>query len=142
MNPLSTTSAETPLRFVVLHHVFSGGAQNGRADHFDLMLEQESRLATWAIDKLPELGETVSAIRLPDHRKKYLDYEGPISGDRGSVKRMMAGTYRVDQRSRSCLNVLLSLNDECISLQILSNGDASNSASATIRRVELVADGH
>lgn len=28
-----------------------------------------------------------------EHRRLYLDYEGPISGDRGSVRRVDAGTY-------------------------------------------------
>ena len=34
-----------------------------------------------------------SATRLPDHRKHYLDYEGEISGNRGTVARIDAGTY-------------------------------------------------
>ena len=29
--------------------------------------------------------------RLPDHRHRYLDYEGPISSDRGSVQRVASG---------------------------------------------------
>lgn len=32
------------------------------------------------------------AIRLPDHRRLYLDYEGPISDNRGHVRRVRAGT--------------------------------------------------
>ena len=36
---------------------------------------------------------------LPDHRLAYLDYEGPISGDRGSVTRWDRGTYDVEHQS-------------------------------------------
>ena len=31
--------------------------------------------------------------QLPDHRLAYLEYEGPISGDRGTVSRCDAGEY-------------------------------------------------
>lgn len=37
----------------------------------------------------------VTAIRLPDHRIAYLDYEGPLSGDRGSVTRCDGGDVRL-----------------------------------------------
>jgi hypothetical protein len=30
---------------------------------------------------------------LPDHRLAYLDYEGPISGGRGSVRQRERGSY-------------------------------------------------
>ena len=32
--------------------------------------------------------------RLADHRLDYLEYEGPVSGDRGSVRRVDGGQYR------------------------------------------------
>jgi len=35
-----------------------------------------------------------TGLRLPDHRQLYLDYQGPISGDRGSVRRLNRGTVR------------------------------------------------
>ncbi len=34
--------------------------------------------------------------RLPDHRAAYLDYEGPISGDRGRVRRLATGTVHIE----------------------------------------------
>lgn len=140
MNPESPTSTEPQKRFVVLLHRFPDGVKDGRVDHFDLMLEQESMLATWAIERLPDSDETVSATRLPDHRKTYLDYEGPISDGRGTVKQVMAGTYRVDQDSESCLNVFLNSNHESVNLKIASDSLASNSPNVTIRRVESVTD--
>ncbi len=38
-------------------------------------------------------GAHIAALALPEHRLAYLDYEGPVSGNRGSVKRWDAGWY-------------------------------------------------
>lgn len=78
-------------RFVILRHeVLSSDA---RGSHFDLMFEVEGRLLTWAVDQLPTLGgPPVPATPLPPHRIAYLDYEGPVSGDRGTVHRIARGT--------------------------------------------------
>ncbi|MCC6678540.1 MAG: hypothetical protein IT436_15510 [Phycisphaerales bacterium] len=43
---------------------------------------------------LPEIGR-FRAQRLPDHRPAYLDYEGPVSGNRGTVERVAAGRAEV-----------------------------------------------
>lgn len=78
-------------RFVVLHHVLSAGS------HWDLMLERCDTLVTWQLAAPPEVaaaGPTV-AQRIADHRKAYLDYEGPVSGGRGSVRIADAGTCRI-----------------------------------------------
>ena len=75
-------------RFVVLGHRWNGV-------HFDVMLERGSVLRTWAIDA-PIVPQTPQRARsLPDHRLIYLDYEGPISGGRGEVRRIFEGTYNV-----------------------------------------------
>ena len=47
---------------------------------------------------------TCSAIRLPDHRKHYLDYEGEVSGDRGTVSRIDSGTYEQQSPVRFMLH--------------------------------------
>jgi hypothetical protein len=83
------------MRFVVQSHSASDG------EHYDLMLEDGPALATWRIDRLPgdlAAGESIDAIELPPHRLAYLDYEGPISGGRGSVKIADAGEYVTLQR--------------------------------------------
>ncbi|MEM9352299.1 MAG: DNA polymerase ligase N-terminal domain-containing protein [Planctomycetota bacterium] len=76
---------------------------SGRADHWDLMLESDGVLRTWELLTLPEgwlrglpsgdpsAPETVPARQLPDHRLHYLDYQGPISGGRGEVRRVARG---------------------------------------------------
>lgn len=74
-----------PRRFVVLEHDWHGV-------HYDLMLEQDGVLKTWRLSE--PLGEQVQdAAELPDHRVTYLDYEGPVSGGRGTVKRVARGTF-------------------------------------------------
>lgn len=75
-------------RFVILEHRWNGV-------HWDLMLEAGDVLRTWAIDRALAPGADLPARRLPDHRLAYLDYEGPVSGDRGTVRRVDQGSYEV-----------------------------------------------
>jgi hypothetical protein len=50
------------------------------------------------VDEL-DAGQRVAAVRIADHRPAYLTYEGPISGDRGTVRRLASGTVvQADQR--------------------------------------------
>jgi hypothetical protein len=93
-------------RFVVLFHECP--SDSPRSSHFDVMLESDGALRTWAIAALPgawsvapgspgssdaPATESVAATQLPNHRLAYLDYEGPISDDRGTVSRIEAGTF-------------------------------------------------
>jgi DNA polymerase ligase (LigD)-like protein len=75
-------------RFVLLEHNWNGV-------HWDFMLEAGEALRTWAIDAPIVAGRDLPARALGNHRKSYLDYEGEISGNRGKVRRLDAGTYRV-----------------------------------------------
>jgi hypothetical protein len=75
-------------RFVVLTH-------DHPFLHWDLMLEQGGALRTWRLKKPPDAQGRIAAEALPDHRLAYLDYEGPVSGGRGTVERWDAGTYEV-----------------------------------------------
>src|SRR4051794_23553598 len=61
-------------RFVLLRHETPAGSE--RPTHFDLMLEHNGVLRTWALSGLPAAGEPLLAEQLPDHRLAYLDYEG------------------------------------------------------------------
>jgi hypothetical protein len=79
-------------RFVVLRHEFP--ADHPRGAHWDVMFEIDGALRTWAIGRMPDQGEPQSADALADHRLEYLTYEGPVSGERGSVTRWDAGTYQ------------------------------------------------
>ena len=92
-------------RFVILWHKMP--AEAPRASHFDLMLEGDGALRTWALPRLPEPGETIVAERLADHRLDYLDYEGPVSADRGTVSRMDRGSFEIESESAGRLDVRL-----------------------------------
>ena len=93
-------SAAASGRYVVLFHGGGGVASflpAGRGDHFDWMFEADAGLRTWATEERLPLREAGSAValELPLHRLAYLDYEGPVSGNRGSVRRVERGRFRV-----------------------------------------------
>lgn len=77
--------------FVILEHRMPVGHE--RSLHWDVMLEREGVLWTWSSDPWLSLGYRGPAERLPDHRLAYLDYEGPIRGERGDVRRIDRGEY-------------------------------------------------
>lgn len=89
-------------RYVILKHETSSGL------HFDFMLETGNVLKTWSLPQAPEPGLEMDAQALGDHRLAYLDYEGPLSGNRGFVVRWDQGTYQLEQQSESELIVRLS----------------------------------
>src|SRR5688572_3231695 len=77
-------------RFVILEH-------DHPTLHWDLMLESGPVLRTWRLAGPPEsAGEVVAAEASFDHRLAYLDYEGPVSGGRGTVLRWDHGTYQLE----------------------------------------------
>lgn len=94
-------------RFVILHHQIPAKPGRESSQHWDLMLEDGSELLTWAIQERPEAGKTIPARQLPNHRLKYLDYEGPISDDRGSVSRFLAGGFVWLERENDRIKVEL-----------------------------------
>ena len=61
--------------------------------HWDLLLENGSSCRTWRLLKAPDTPGDISAEAIADHRLMYLDYEGPVSGDRGTVTQWDAGTF-------------------------------------------------
>lgn len=111
-------------RFVILIHDFP-------TPHFDFMLEANDPgengtetialnanppLRTWRLT--PPAGVAVSNIspanidrcgveQLPDHRRMYLDYEGPVSGNRGHVVRWDGGGVEWLMDTADCMSVQL-----------------------------------
>lgn len=75
--------------------------------HWDLLLEAGEVAWTWRLLDEPGPNREVQAERIGDHRLLYLDYEGPVSGNRGQVTRWDAGTYRVTHQSESEITVVL-----------------------------------
>jgi hypothetical protein len=113
-------------RFVLLYHETPPGYE--RPSHWDLMFESGDVLRTWSLAELPrewqgirmrtmELYGTcpelagrsaVAAHELGDHRRDYLRYEGPVSGNRGRVSRVAEGTYRAEEQSSERWHVTVS----------------------------------
>jgi len=95
-------------RFVILEH--------DHPDlHWDLMLEHGPSLKTWRLAHFPPGQETeVAALALADHRSAYLDYEGPVSGNRGRVLRRDQGTFAVldGDLAQEGKNLVLTLHGE------------------------------
>ncbi|MHC4878253.1 MAG: DNA polymerase ligase N-terminal domain-containing protein [Planctomycetota bacterium] len=79
-------------RFVLLEH-------DHPVLHWDLMLEWGDALKTWRLDRIPQEPGSIDAVPLPDHRRVYLDYEGPVSGNRGNVQRIDSGTFKLIESS-------------------------------------------
>lgn len=92
-------------RYVILRHESPGSER--RPVHWDFMLETGSVLKTWAVAGEPADQREIAADELADHRLAYLDYEGPISGDRGTVTRWDAGEFRFTSQSADELRVVL-----------------------------------
>ncbi len=67
------------------------------------MFEIDGVLRTWATEPITSFDDPLerAATKLPDHRLHYLDFEGEISENRGSVHRVLAGTITsVEDSSR------------------------------------------
>jgi hypothetical protein len=79
-------------RFAILEHDYP-------ILHWDLLLESGPVLRTWRLGAPPEPGKRIDAAPSFDHRLVYLDYEGPISGGRGQVKRWDVGTFTWEEEA-------------------------------------------
>ena len=79
-------------RFAILYHETPAGGS--RPPHFDFLLQSGDVLRTWALTDQPSAGQVVEARALADHRLQYLDYEGPVSENRGTVTRWDGGMFQ------------------------------------------------
>jgi hypothetical protein len=73
------------------------------------MLEQDGKLLTWQVPLPPEQWgeEQIACAKIFDHRLKYLDYQGQISGNRGVVKRAHDGEYVEQSKSPGHVEITL-----------------------------------
>jgi hypothetical protein len=84
------------MRYVVLHH----RAWPGRSDHYDLLLQvaagaDDDARVLKAFATLDDRFPTAARLRQQrDHRRRYLHYEGPVTGGRGRVERVDEGSVR------------------------------------------------
>jgi hypothetical protein len=73
-------------RYAILEHDWP-------TPHWDFLLEAGEVLRAWRLFAEPRTGTPLAAEANFDHRLLYLDYEGPLSGNRGSVTRWDHGTF-------------------------------------------------
>jgi hypothetical protein len=79
-------------RFVLLYHDCPLGVP--RASHWDLMLEEKGVLRTWVLAE-GQAAWSQNAIPVEEiqpHRLDYLEIEGPLSEERGTITRIDRGT--------------------------------------------------
>jgi len=101
-------------RFVILAHSGQGPM------HYDLMLARGRSLATWHLPCLPAdlpPARAVAAEKLADHRAAYLDYEGPVGGNRGEVRRVAAGMYETTHLDADHWQVRLAGSSDLLDLR-------------------------
>lgn len=103
-------------RYVILEH-------DHPFPHWDFMLEAGGRLRAWRLLECPEAGRTIRAEALGDHRAMYLDYEGPVGGGRGTVKRWDGGTHAVLEKEDG--KVAVALEGERLGGRALLERDAA-----------------
>jgi hypothetical protein len=89
-------------RYVILWH------HDVDEPHFDLMFETYPRsdLATWRSPRWP-IEERVDLVRLKDHRRFYLEYEGDLTDRRGRVDRVAGGDCELEIEEGGVWNIRL-----------------------------------
>ena len=92
----------TAVRYVVLHH------EGVAVPHYDLMFEREpgGALTTYRSPAWPITVRT-RIEPLEDHRREYLEFEGPVSGDRGHVRRVLGGSCDVHLEAPFYTSIIL-----------------------------------
>ncbi|MCK6439462.1 MAG: hypothetical protein L6Q71_04600 [Planctomycetes bacterium] len=104
-----TSSGQTWLSYVIQCHTWQG------MDHFDFMFEWpgSDMLRTFQLPEPPErvCVETGIACReIAPHRRDYLEYEGEVSRDRGSVAIWDKGLLRLARDTGKQLEIELHSN--------------------------------
>jgi len=90
-------------RTVILEHTSPDGDT-----HFDWLIAPDDAprgadvrdLIHFRMNDRPDalaLEAVLPAQRGPDHRRHYLDHEGPLEGDKGAVKRVGEGTAEIEE---------------------------------------------
>lgn len=97
-----------------------------KPSHWDLMLEQERVLETYTLWQFPRLDEPELATRDADHRMIYLEYEGPVSGERGYVLREDSGTYEALERTKT--GITLHVNGQRLTGRLILRLDPDSPA--------------
>jgi hypothetical protein len=106
------------MRYVILYHEGFG------EPHYDLMFESvpSGSLMTWRSKDWP-LAAGDELVRIGDHRPEYLDYEGPVSNNRGHVRKICSGSCTI---TAAASQIAVELEEPARSLIILNQMDQQN----------------
>ncbi|QOJ01392.1 MAG: hypothetical protein HRU70_13205 [Phycisphaeraceae bacterium] len=108
---------------VLLEHRLPDGSE-----HFDWMIEPGGDAEGLVTFRVMERIDTATggrfpATRLPPHREAYLDYQGPVSGGRGQVRRVARGTARIEHHGEGLFVVLADWGGGAVRYEGRSIGD-------------------
>lgn len=94
--------------------------------HWDLLIQVPGQelLAAWRLTENPiDRAAPTPAQRLPDHRPLYLDYEGEISRNRGTVLRLDRGDAVVREYGGETITVELRGRNLCDEFVVARDAD-------------------
>ncbi|MFM8223159.1 MAG: hypothetical protein ACKOJF_29985 [Planctomycetaceae bacterium] len=99
-------------QFVVLDHDWP-------EPHLDLLLENGASLLALRLPKWPDEGGSVCVRRLFDHRLIYLTYEGPISGNRGTARRLFGGQWQLRAQLAEYWDLEMASSDKVWNIRVI-----------------------
>lgn len=118
------------LQTAILEHTTAAGV------HHDWLIEDprlpdpkapDARLWTARVAPPPQDWPRLRRFDLtviPPHRRVYLDYQGPVSGNRGHVRRLMSGVCLVPLWSNGRVVLRLQSGAAVLDLQLQRQSDA------------------
>jgi len=87
------------------HYDWLVGMPTGLADHENRLWSLRVKLPSWHW----QAAGKIMATQLPPHRRVYLQYEGPLSRQRGVVRRVDEGTATATMWTQSKITLLLKM---------------------------------
>lgn len=122
-------------RFVILRHELP--VDHGRESHYDLMLELDAVLGTWELPRVPTCGTRQVVSRLQDHRIEYLTLEGELTGGRGTVQRVLSGSFTIVDPTQVCERTEILSPFSHVHLQVATWDDAALRACEQFEKLEI-----
>ncbi len=120
---MAAPTKESPFATVVLQHDLPDGTS-----HFDWLLAvdaaSEKPLVSFRVDERPDLiseSRWVDLDARPDHRPEYLQIEGKIDGERGTITRLAFGSVVMWREIQKGWNMMIQWEDgPLVEFEILS----------------------
>ncbi len=113
-----------PLRTVVLRHDLAEGG-----GHWDWMIQRHARpdspLVSFRVGvRVDRAGSApFEAEPVPDHRCAYLELEGPLSENRGSVRRVASGVAAMTELARGGIEIIVNFGDGVMTFRAAQEPD-------------------